>query len=136
MITIAQNSFLRAALLGDAIASAATGLLCAAGAGLLAGPLGLPEVLLRGAGLVLLPYAAAVLWLGLRESAPRAAIVAVIAANVLWVLDSLLLLASGWVAPTGLGTAFVIVQALAVAGFAAAQSLALRGSGAPAAQRA
>ena len=52
------STLLRYALIGDAVASGATGLLMAGGSGLLAGLLGLPEELLRVAGLVLLPYAA------------------------------------------------------------------------------
>jgi hypothetical protein len=116
---------LRLALLGDAAASGAMGLLALAGATLLAGPLGLPAGLLQGAGLVLLPYAAMVLWLARRPAPAAWAVWAVIGVNALWVADSLLLLASGWVAPTALGTAFVLAQALAVGGFAAAQGVGL-----------
>jgi hypothetical protein len=120
--------FLRRALLADAAASGATGLLMAAGADAFSGPLGLPVVLLREAGLVLLPYAALLAWLGLRESLPRAAVWAVIVCNALWAAESLLLLASGWVAPTALGVAFVVAQALAVAGLAGLQWQGLRRS--------
>ena len=49
------SNLLRFALIGDAVASGATGLLMALGAGLLTGLLGLPESLLRIAGLILLP---------------------------------------------------------------------------------
>ncbi len=59
-ITLKLTPFLRLALLGDAAASGATGLLLATAAGPLAPLLGLPEPLLRSAGLVLLPYAAAI----------------------------------------------------------------------------
>ena len=118
--------FLRVVLLGDAAAGGATGLLLAAGAGPLAPLLGLPEPLLRGAGLVLLPYAAAVAWLGARPAPGRGAVRAVVALNLLWVVDSLLLLALRPVAPTGLGTAFVLLQALVVLGFALAQWAGLR----------
>ncbi len=119
-------SILRLALLGDALASGATGLLAALGAGVLAEPLGLPVPLLRMAGLALLPYAAFVGWLGTRPEPARGAVLAVIAINALWTLDSLALLVSGWVAPTALGTAFVLLQAAVVAGFAAAQAWGLR----------
>jgi hypothetical protein len=50
--------------------------------------------------------------------------------NALWVLDSVLLLALGPVSPSGLGTAFVLAQALVVLGFAAMQWTALRGAAA------
>ena len=117
---------LRYALIGDAVASGATGLLMFAGAGFLTAWLGLPETLLRYAGLVLLPYAALVGHLGTRNAPARPAVWAIILANAMWVIDSLVMLASGWVAPTALGTAFVLLQALVVAGFAGAQYLGLR----------
>ncbi len=127
--TLHPTPFLRFALLGDAAASGATGLLLAAGAGALAPLLGLPEGLLRAAGLLLLPYAAFVAWIGARNGgAPRNAVRAVVAVNLLWALDSVLLLAIGPVAPNGLGVAFVLAQALVVLGFAAMQWTALRGA--------
>ena len=119
---------LRFALLGDAAASGATGLLLAAGAGFLASLLSLPEELLRWAGLLLLPYAAFVAWAGTRDGVPRNAVRAAVAINLLWTLDSVLLLALGPVSPNGLGTAFVLAQALVVLGFAAMQWTALRGA--------
>ena len=126
MSSIRPSTFLRYALLGDALASGATGLLAFAGAGLLAPWLGLPEPLLRYAGLVLLPYALVVAVLGTRAEVVRSAVWTVIVVNALWVLDSVVLLGSGWVAPTTLGTAFVVFQAVVVAGFAAAQAYGLR----------
>ena len=126
--TLHPTPFLRFALLGDAAASGATGLLLAAGAGSLASLLGLPEGLLRVAGLLLLPYAAFVAWAGTRDGVPRNAVRAVVAINALWALDSALLLAVGPVSPNGLGVAFVLAQALVVAGFAAMQWTALRGA--------
>ena len=106
--------FVRRALLADAAASAATGSLLAIGADLLNDWLGLPVLLMRYAGLSLLPFAAIVLFVGLRQAPPRAAVLAIIAYNVLWALDSFVLLASGWVAPTLLGSAFVVMQAVTV----------------------
>ena len=126
--TLRPTPLLRFALLGDAAASGATGLLLAAGAGFLASLLGLPEELLRWAGLLLLPYAAFVAWAGTRDGVPRNAVRAAVAINLLWTLDSVLLLALGPVSPNGLGTAFVLAQALVVLGFAATQWMALRGA--------
>jgi|GEM_PF-4410811 len=40
---------------------------------------------------------------------------AAIAANVLWAAGSILLLPSGWIAPNLLGTAFIVLQAAAIA---------------------
>jgi hypothetical protein len=122
----ASPAFLRIALLLDAVASGATALLVLAAAGILADLLALPAGLLRGAGLVLLPYVAFVAYLGLREHAPRAAVWMVITANVVWAAASLLLLVCGLVAPNGLGYAFVIGQALVVAAFGELQYVALR----------
>ena len=120
------SDFLRWTLLVDAVITGATGLLLAFGVSPLSGLLGLPEALLFWAGVSLLPFAALVAFLGTRESAPRPTLWAVVAYNVLWVVDSLLLLALGWVEPTALGAAFVVAQALAVAVFAGAQFLGLR----------
>ena len=120
------TSFLRTVLLADAAASGATGLLMIAGAGLLEGLLGLPVALLREAGLVLIPYVAFVAYVGTREIISRTAVNAVIGLNVLWVAGSIGLLVSGWVAPTMLGTAFVIAQGAVVAVLAELQFVGLR----------
>ena len=69
-----QNTFLRYALLADAVASGATGLLMIAGADLLTGLLGLPVALMREAGLLLVPYVALVAYVGTRESISRPAV--------------------------------------------------------------
>ncbi|CAN1517677.1 hypothetical protein MCEMSEM23_00983 [Rhabdaerophilaceae bacterium] len=129
MATSFQPSpFLRYALVGDALASGATGLLLLGGAGFLTGLLGMPESLMRYAGLFLLPCAAAVAFVGTRETVSTGVIWAIIAVNALWVVESILLLLSGWVSPTLLGTAFVIAQALVVAAFAEAQFIGLHKS--------
>jgi hypothetical protein len=125
------ETFLRRVLLADAAASLAIGAMGALGAGALAGLLGLPVPLLRGAGLVLLPWAALVAWLAYRPAMPRRAVWAVLMLNVIWVVDSLLLLISGLVAPTALGTTFVLAQAAAVAALATAQGVGLRVASAP-----
>lgn len=126
MSIFASSSFLQTALLADAMVSGATGLLLAFGADPLALWLGLPAALLRGAGLSLLPFAALLVLLARRRSPARMPVWAVIAYNALWSVDSLWLLASGWVAPTPLGYAFVVAQALAVALLAGWQYLGLR----------
>lgn len=125
-MNLIRSLSLRQALLADALVSGATGLLLALGAGFLAGFLGLPEALLRYAGLILLPYAAMVAAIGTRPSIRPAAVWAVIVINALWALDSVILLLSGWVAPTIFGASFVIFQALVVALFAEIQYVCLR----------
>ena len=121
-----SSNFLRRALILDALASGATGLLMIAGAGLVEGLLGLPAALLRGAGLVLVPYVAFVIYAGTRETISRSAVWMIIVANVAWAAASTLLLASGWVSPTALGYAFVIAQAVVVALLGEVQYMGLR----------
>jgi len=121
-----SNRFLRYALLADAVASGATGLLMIAGADLLTGLLGLPVGLMREAGLLLIPYVALVAFVGTREVISRQAVQTVIALNVVWVAASVGLLVTDFVAPTALGVAFVLAQAAAVAVFAELQFIGLR----------
>ena len=121
-----SSTFLHRALVLDAAASGATGLLMIVGADLLEGLLGLPPALLRWAGIVLLPYVAFVAFTALRETISRPAVWAIVAANALWAIASALVLASGWVAPTALGYAFVIFQAVVVALLGELQYMGLR----------
>ena len=104
MSTIHPSPFLRKALLLDAAASGATGLLLIGGAGFLDGLLGLPVALMREAGLILVPFVAFVAWVGTRQETSRGAVWAIIAVNALWVIASL-------------GYAFEIAQAAVVALF-------------------
>ena len=115
MSMIQSSRLLRNALALDAAACAATGLLLAFGAGQLPQLLGFPAGFLRGAGLVLLPCAALLAWFAGRETLPRLAIHAVIGINLLWIADSVVILLAGWFQPSGLGIAFVLAQAAAVA---------------------
>jgi hypothetical protein len=82
--------------------------------------------LLSYAGLALLPIAAVMLLIALRPALQPAGAWLVIAGNGAWVAASFALLLTGWVAPTTLGIAFVVVQALAVALLAKLEHGALR----------
>src|ERR1044072_6215638 len=73
MSSIHASSFLRRVLLLDAVSCIGMGLLLIAAAGPLAAMLSLPEVLLREAGIVLLPFAVFVGYLATRASVARAA---------------------------------------------------------------
>lgn len=115
MSMIQSSRFLRNALALDAAACAGTGLLLAFGASALAAPLGFPAGFLRGVGLLLLPCAALLAFLASRETLPRQAIYAVIGVNLVWIVDSLAILLTGWFQPTGFGIAFVLAQGAAVA---------------------
>jgi hypothetical protein len=74
----------------------------------------------------LLPFAVAVAWLARRDEVSPAGVWAVIAANALWAVDSVVLLFTGWVAPTMLGYGFIVFQAVVVAAFAELQYVGLR----------
>jgi hypothetical protein len=124
-LPLPSATLLRRVLLLDAIASAATAALVIAGADLLREPLGLPVPLLRGAGLVLVPFVAFVVLAAVREAIPVGAVRAVIVCNALWALASLAVLGLGLVMPTKLGAAFIVGQALAVAVLGGLQHVAL-----------
>jgi hypothetical protein len=127
-VTTARDSsaLLRLALKLDAVVTGANGAAYVALAGLLDSPLGIPADTLRSVGVLLVLFALAVWSVAAREQISSVAVIAVIAANVLWVVDSLLYAALGWDSPETLGTVWVVLQALAVAGFAAFQAFALR----------
>ncbi|HEX5734526.1 MAG TPA: hypothetical protein VF131_16945 [Blastocatellia bacterium] len=122
------STFLRRVLFADAATCAAAGLLMLLGAGLLEQDFGLPRELSRYAGIGLLPFAAFLVYLATRANLSQTALWAVIVLNVLWTVDSILLLVSGWIEPTGFGYAFVILQAIGVATFAGLEYFGLRKS--------
>ncbi|GAA5047340.1 CHASE2 domain-containing sensor protein [Thermocatellispora tengchongensis] len=122
----ARTPLLTRVLWLDTIATGGFAIILAAAAAPLADLLALPEPLLRWAGIALLPYAAVLGYLAGRRTRPRAAIWTLIAVNALWAIDSIALLFTGWVDPNPLGTAFVVVQALAVAAIAELQYMGLR----------
>src|SRR5947209_16416151 len=128
MTMLFRSTLLRRALLLDAVASAGTGVLTAAGAAILSRLCNLPEPLLAYGGLSLLPFAAIVGLLARRDVLPAAIVWAVIAYNALWSIDSIVLLLSGWIAPNAFGFVFVIAQALVVAVVAECQYIGLRRS--------
>jgi len=117
---------LRFALRLDAAITAANGIAYLALFWLLDGWLGVPGAFLAGVGAFLLGFSAFVGRLGTRPQPHRGAVVAVIAANVLWALDSALLLAADWFSPTIVGQAVIALQAFGVAGLAGLQYLGLR----------
>lgn len=116
-----SKSFLRRALLADAAISGPSAVLMLLGAAALAPLLGVPAELLRSAGLSLIPFTAFVAWIATRADIPRAAVWTVIALNAGWVIASIALLFVDGIDPNGLGIAFILVQAAAVAVFAEVQ---------------
>jgi hypothetical protein len=114
MTSIRASSLLRRVLIVDAVVSGATGVAMVALAELFASLLQLPVELVREAGIVLLPFAAFVGFVASRREPARIAVWTIIALNVVWVVDSVALLFTGWVAPNALGYVFVIAQAAMV----------------------
>lgn len=114
MTTLNASPLLRRALLADGLMGLGTGSLLILLAGWFAELLALPRELLLGSGLALLPLGLFLLWLSSGETVNRLLVWAVLAINALWVVDSLLLLVAGWIAPNLLGHVFVIGQALVV----------------------
>lgn len=114
----------RQLLLIDAATCLAAGLLLTFGAGLLEPLLGLPSWLLLPAGIILFPCTLFAAWAGRRVGVSTGPAKLMIALNLSWVVVSLGLLTLGWTTP--LGTGFVLVQALAVAGISTAQIVSLR----------
>ena len=122
------STFLRRVLFADAATCIATGLLMMFGSGFLEQFLGLPPMLLRYAGIILMPFAAFLVYLATREQLSQFVVWTVIVLNALWTVDSFLLLLTGWVAPTELGYIFVAAQAFGVAVFAGLEYFGLKKS--------
>ena len=125
---IHPSPFLRRALQIDALFSGVSALLLVFGAGLLAPLTNLPEGFLRNTGLVLVVFVLGVGYLASRDMMPKIAVWAVIAINAVWTIDSIALLASGWVSPNLLGQVFIVMQAIAVGVFAELEFIGLRKS--------
>jgi hypothetical protein len=125
-ITTPDAGLLRFALRLDASVSAANGVAYLALFWLLDDWLGVPAALLVGVGAFFLAFAAFVAHLATQAADRRGAVAAVIAGNVLWALDSALLLAADWFSPTTAGQVVIALQAAGVAGLAALQYAGLR----------
>jgi hypothetical protein len=75
----------------------------------------IPQALLQGAGLILLPIAAFMAVTSAFALSSRWAVGIVILGNALWVAASILLPLSGFITPNALGWSFLIGQAVIVA---------------------
>ena len=117
---------LRTALQLDAAVTGLNGAAYLVAAPLLQDVLGVPAGPLRGVGVFLLGFSAAVAVVGTRPALSTRAVRAVIALNLLWVLESAAAAALGWGTPTPVGTGWILLQAAVVGGFAALQWSGLR----------
>jgi hypothetical protein len=116
---------LRFALKADAAVTGANAVAYLAGAPILSDWLGIPTGVLLAVGAFLAVYAALVYRLATRPAMPNAAVAAVVIANALWAVDSLLALGVDWFSPTLAGQIAIAVQAVGVAAFALLQASAM-----------
>lgn len=114
-----QTQFTHRILVFDAITCFAMGGLLLAAATPLAGVLDISRAILFEAGLILIPFAAFVLWAAHRLGESTVPTRAVAWINLAWVAASAALCAI--IAPNALGTTFVLAQASAVAALAVLQ---------------
>src|SRR5918998_277247 len=114
-----RSGLLKFALQLDAAVTAANAILYLAAFALLDGWLGVPVELL-------LAFAAFVGRLAAQEQPARASVIGVIAVNVAWAIDSVLLLALDAFSPTLAGQLVIAAQAAGVAAPAALQVVGLR----------
>jgi hypothetical protein len=114
-----------ALILLDGLVCGASGLVLVAAAWLLDDVLGVSPLFLLVLGLVLVAYAF-VLALLARRGAPAAGVKAVIAANTLWAVASVVAVVADWLTLTTAGTVLVLLQAGAVAVMAELQVRRLR----------
>jgi hypothetical protein len=124
---------LRLILKLDAVVTGVNGIAYLALAGPLEDLLGVAPELTRPIGAFLVLFAAAVWFVATRPVVRRMAVADIAVANAVWTLGSVAFAAAGVSSPTTVGTVWIVMQALVVAGFAALQALAMRSDGAVAA---
>jgi len=121
-----SEGFARMALKLDAVATGLNGIAYLALATVLDSFFGVTTAVQYPVGAFLLLYALGVLAIGTRKEINRTGLTAVIVANALWVVLSLVVLISGVLSPTGVGSLWIVLQSLTVAGFAALQYVGLK----------
>jgi hypothetical protein len=115
------DGLLRLALRLDAVVTGLNGAVYLAGASLLDDLLGLSAGALRVAGAFLLLFAAAVWLVGARSRVSAGAAWAVVVANGLWALGSVVAVLTDAFSPTTLGAVWLVLQAVVVGAFAVLQ---------------
>ncbi len=121
-----QPMNLKLALKLDAVITGANGIAYLALANPLHDVLGTEAGTLRLLGAFLVLFAVGVAAVARAAAPNRTAVTVVIAANVLWVLDSLVVVAAGWLDLETAGAIWAVMQAGTVALFAALQTSGLR----------
>ena len=120
------SAFLRRILLADTATCVASGMLTSLLTSTVAGLTQIPPAVLLYSGLSLFPIAAFMAVVATRAALPVAGVWLVIIGNVGWVLGSLWLAVGGAISPNGLGMAFILAQATAVAVLAALEYAGVR----------
>jgi hypothetical protein len=121
-----SGSLLRTVLVADAALCVTAGAAFLLATGPAAAMFGAPEAAIAAVGALLLSLAAALAWLSRRPTVPARAVKALVAADLLWVVDTIAVTALGWIAPTTTGLVVVLAQAVLVLAFAVAKTVALR----------
>lgn len=126
VMSLTRSGLLRPILYTNAVVTCLSGLGLLATARQLEPWTGIPSLFLLIAGGLFLPYAA-LLWYGATRAhaARRVGWIAVIG-DSLWVIDSVILLAMGWLPLTNAGWWTIVVQACVIGCLAEAQFIALR----------
>ncbi|MFJ2015091.1 hypothetical protein ACIQJ8_31885 [Streptomyces globisporus] len=119
------DGFARLALKLDGVATGLNGIAYLALATVLDSFFGVPTAVQYPVGAFLL-YAVGVLVIGTRKEISRTGLMAVIVANLLWVVLSLVVVVSGVLSPTGVGAVWIVLQGLTVGGFAMLQCIGLK----------
>src|SRR5262245_52261144 len=104
------TAFLKRVLLLDAVSCLGLGVLLVVASDRLVPLFGLERSLILGAGAALIPIGLFILWTGTRKETRPMLVYLIVAGNLLWVLESLLLIRSAETI-TGLGSLFVAAQA-------------------------
>lgn len=125
---IRVSRFLRTVLLVDGISGFLGGLILTAGASYWQNVFGLPWNLVLFSGLLFFPFAAFLIHVATRKTVSKTFVWAIIGMNLLWGIDSFLLLISGYFTPTEIGLGFIIFQAIGVFIFGALEFAGLRNS--------
>lgn len=128
MQTIRIATLLRRVLFADAATCIAMGVLLTLLTTRLSDLLALPTSLLFYAGVSLFPCAGLLLYVATRKKIAALLVWAIVIGNLLWTLDSFLLLLTGWIAPNSFGVLFIIAQAVSVAVLAGLEFIGLQRS--------
>ena len=112
----------------DAVLSSVTGVVMIVAADLVEPLLNVPAVVMRSAGVLLLPFAGMVFFFSRPAQLTRSRVFTVIALNLAWVAASVLVLVTEWIQPNTVGMVIVLFQAGLVAVLAELQFAGLRRS--------